>query len=246
MFRLLKCEFKKFRSTYINSLSFLGMLLPVILVAVVFAFNKDRFIKSGSYNWSNFHQQLSIFFIFLVGPIITSFIAVFSIYFEYQEKTMKNVLSSPNGRIKIILVKIIYVSLFVILQYIIVAGVNILCALALGFEIKADKLFSNSAALIMAGLSTIILVPLMVFVTLLFKSFIVPLVLTVIGTISNVLALNWEKSYLSPWATPADFSFIIQNQQKMNVLYPIISTCGYFIIFMILAILYFKWSDQNA
>ena len=124
------------------------MLLPLILVSLVYILRKDYLIKSGAYNWQNFNQQLSMFFILLVGPIITSFIAVFSIFYEYQEKTLKNVLSSPNGRIKIILVKIIYVSLFVMLQYIIIAAVNILCALMLGFEIKADKLINNSIALI--------------------------------------------------------------------------------------------------
>jgi bacitracin transport system permease protein len=246
MFRLLKCEFKKFKNTYVNLLSFMGMLLPVMLVALVFLLRKDYLIKSDGYNWKNFNQQLSIFFIFLVGPIITSFIAVFSIFYEYQEKTMKNVLSSPNGRIKIIFVKIIYVSLFVILQYVIVALVNILCALILGFEIKADSLFVNSVALILAGLSTVILVPLMMFATLLFKSFIPGMMLTVVGTISNVLILNWDKSYLSPWATPADFSFSIMDKAQMKIIYPIISTCSYLILFIILAVIYFKWSDQTS
>ncbi len=246
MIRLLKCEFGKFRRTYINSLSFLGMIFPVLLVFVVFLIKKDDFIKNNSYDWDTFNGQLSLFFVFFLGPIITSFIGVFSIYYEYQQLTIKNLLMAPHGRIPVILTKIIYVSLFVLLQYALVAAFNILSALILGFDVTYAKAGEFTWQLMMAGLSTVILVPLMILITLIFKGFIAPMVATVAGTLSNVLLLNWEKSYLSPFAIPADISFIITKKAEMNITYPVTSACVYFAVFMTATLLYFKKADQNV
>ena len=246
MIRLLKCEFGKFKRTYINSLSFLGMMFPVFLTFVVFLIKKDDFVKAGSYNWDNFNSQLTIFFVLLLGPIITSFIAVFSVYYEYQQLTIKNMLMAPYGRIQVILTKIIYVSLFVLLQYVFVAAVNILSAFFLGFDVTFEKAEEFTRQLLLAGLSTVMLVPLMIFITLIFKGFIAPMVVTVAGTLSNVLMLNWEKSYLSPFAIPADISFIITKQTEMNAIYPIVSACIYFTVFMAVTLIYFKKADQSV
>lgn len=246
MIRLLKCEFVKFKSTYINSLSSLGMLFPVILTLIVFIVKKDDFIKGGGYNWNNFDRQLTMFFVFCVGPILTSFIGVFSVYYEYQQLTIKNVLMAPFGRVPVILTKIIYVSLFVILQYAAVAVINILSAFILGFDVTYEKAAEFTRQLLMAGLSTVMLVPLMILITLIFKGFIAPMIAAVAGTLSNVLALNWEKSYLSPFAIPADISFIIAGNMPMDIKLPIISACVYFTVFMTATLIYFKKVDQTV
>lgn len=247
MFRLLKCELKKFKSTYINSLSFLGMMSPVALVTLMFLIKKSDFIKYGNYNWDYFNEQLSLFFIFLVGPIITSFIAVFAVFYEYQEKTIKNILTSPHKRISIIVTKMLYISVYVVFQYAVIALINILCALVLGFDVNSTQIRDYSLRLIFAGLTTISLVPLMMFVTLLFKSFIPAMILTVSGTISNVLVLNWDKSYISPWAIPADISLLATSKMGgMDITYPIAGLCIYFILFTAFSIVYFRFSDQNV
>jgi len=222
------------------------MMFPIILTFVVFLVKKEDFIKNNSFTWDNFNRQLSLFFIFFVGPIITSFIAVFSVYYEYQQLTIKNVLTSPHGRIQVILTKIIYVSVFVLLQYVLVAIINILCAALLGFDVTTAKAAEFTRQLILSGLSTAMLVPLMIFITLLFKSFVPAMVITVSGTLSNILLLNWEKSYVSPWSIPADIAFIITKQAEMDLMYPVVSACIYFVVFMAATLVYFKQADQNV
>lgn len=246
MIRLMKCEFRKYRRTYINSLSFLGMMFPVILVLIMFLVKRNDFIKSNSYNWDTFNRQLTMFFVFFLGPIITSFISVFSVYYEYQQLTIKNMLMAPYGRIPVILTKIIYVSLFVLLQYLVVAAVNILCAVLLGFDINYTKAAEFTWQLLTAGLSTVMLVPFMILITLIFRGFMPPMIATVAGTLSNILLLNWEKSYLSPFAIPADISFILSKNMQMDIKYPIMSACAYFAVFMIVTLFYFKKADQNV
>lgn len=247
MLKLFKCEFRKFKKTYINSLSFLGMVVPVILVTAMFLFKKNDWIKAGSYNWDKFFMQLETFFVLLVGPIITSFIAVFSVFYEYQSRTMKNIVSSPHSRISIITSKMIYVSVFVILQYTAVAVLNVVCAYLLGFEVTTDKIISFSGQIIIAGATTIVLIPVMMFLTLVFKNFIAGMVITVAGTISNILLMNWEKSYISPWAAPIDVSGIMGGQIKdMSMSYPLISIFAYLLLFVASTLVYFKMSDQNG
>lgn len=247
MISLLKCELKKFRNTYINSLSLLGMLAPVALVAIMFLMKRRDFISAGEYHWDKFNGYLTPFFIYMVGPIITSFIAVFSVFYEYQEKTMKNIVMSPHGRAKIILSKIIHVCIYVVAQYMIVAAVNVVIGLALGFDMPWEKMMDNSWSIILAGLATLSLVPIMMLITLICKNFIPGMILAVCGTISNILVLNWDKSYVSPWAIPADIMGIhSQKNFPMELSYPVTSLFIYIGVFVITALIYFSKTDQNA
>jgi len=245
MIHLLKCEFRKFRNTYINSLSLLGMLSPVVLVTVMFLMRKTEWIKSGAFTFDNFNSQMGIFFVFLVGPIITSFIAVFTVFYEYQQKTLKNLLMYPCSRTLVILSKVIYVSLYVLLQYVTVALAGIACGLLLGLKFSPADALLSSRLIILAGGITILLVPAMMAVTLVSKSFIPAMVITVCGTISNVLTLNWDKSYLSPWAIPSDVMLIAKGDLHMNMGYPLASFGIYFTLFLILITVYFRRADQN-
>ncbi|HEX3027955.1 MAG TPA: ABC transporter permease [Clostridia bacterium] len=246
MIRLLKCEFKKFKATYINSLSLLGMVAPVLLVLLMFFMKRHDFQRAGGYNWDKFNEYVIQFFVLMVGPIITSFISVFSVFYEYQQKTMKNLLTSPFGRIKIIFTKIVYTSVFVVLLYAVVAVVNVLCGLILGFNMSLADIADNSLNMILAGATTILLVPFMMFITLLFRNFIPAMVVTVIGTISNILTLNWEKSYFSPWAVPIDLFGISSGMMKMKLVYPLTSFCIFLAVFMLLTVVYFRRADQNV
>lgn len=98
---------------------------------------------------------------------------------------------------------------FIAVFYVLVAAINITCASLLGFNFTFEEARSYSLSLIYAGMSTVLLVPMMMFLALLFKSFIPALVIAVAGTISNILVLNWEYSYFSPWAVPADIFVIL-------------------------------------
>ncbi|MDP4092912.1 MAG: hypothetical protein Q8920_06080, partial [Bacillota bacterium] len=100
--------------------------------------------------------------------------------------------------------------------------------------------------IILAGVTTVGLIPIMMFLTLIFKNFMAGMIITVGGTIANVLILNWEKSYLSPFAVPADITMIVNHNMDMNVVYPIISICAYLILFLLATMIYFKLSDQNT
>lgn len=246
MIKLLACEFKKFKSTYINSLSLIGMMTPTMLVVLMFIIKRQDMIRSGIYTWDVFNQYITLMFIFLVGPIITSFIATVSVFYEYQQKTMKNILVSPNGRFKIICSKMIYVSIMVVLLYILVAAVSIIAAKLLGIDVSLTNMLECCKNSLVSGLATLNLVPMMMFIALLTKNFIPPMVITVVGTIGNMLVLNSDKAYLSPFALPSVIMMSISKQAEINLLYPMISIAIFFIVFFITATVYFKNADQSV
>lgn len=245
MWGLLKSEFSKYKGSYIVSLSQLGMICPVLLAVGMFLIDRQDFIANGRYTYEVFTLYVSQLFIFLVGPIITSFIATFSVYYEYQQTTMKNLLSSPHSRGGILSAKFIYVCFLVLFQY---AMVGILCpvlAAVIGVPVTWQAAVTQGYHYCLVGAVTLVLVPLIMYVTLLFRSFVPAMVLSVVGTAANILMLNWDKSYLSPWAIPADILLILWEKLDMAVSYPATSFAVYMSVAALLAFTHFIRSDQE-
>lgn len=246
MWGLLQTEHKKYKGAYIVSLSQLGMLFPVLLVVGMFLIEKGDFIANQRYDFETFTLYVTQLFVFLVGPIITSFIASFSIYYEYQQGTMKNLLSSPHQRSKILLAKFIYVCVFVLVQYALAAILCAALASLIGVEVSWAAAMKQLYYFCTVGAVTLVMVPMMILITLVFRSFVPAMVFTVIGTAANILALSWDKSYLSPWAIPADIMLILQHKLNMAIIYPGSSLAVYTIVALVAAFVYFIRADQAA
>lgn len=246
MLALLKNEFKKYKGSYIGSLSLIGMSCPVFLVMGMFIINRSNMIAQNHYDYENFTLCVAQLFILLIGPIITSFIASFSVYHEYQHGTMKNLLSSPHSRGSILAAKIIFICSLVIIQYAIVGVLCPVIAAIVGVDVSQTAALAQFSNFFLAGAVTLVLVPLMVLITIIFKSFVPGMVVTVVGTAANVLVLNWERSYLSPWAVPSDIVMILWNKLNMKILYPGISFTLYFIVALLVAFVWFSRMDEAS
>ena len=136
MVRLVKNEFRKFSNTYINIVSLFAMLVPILFTAAVYYFNSAGF----KHDWKAYTTSLHLFHGIFLGAIVPSFIAIFSIYHEIREGTMKNLLASPFSREKIIISKIVYVSVFVIGLYFLIAVLVILSGIMIGFDASCFRI----------------------------------------------------------------------------------------------------------
>ncbi len=246
MINLLICETKKYKNTYIILLALLGMISPVILMAIAFTVARQDFIASDSYTWYKFSSYVVEAFVFLLGPLITSFISISSVFYEYQCKTMKNILTTTYSRTQIIIAKMIYISMLVIGLYLCVAIADVACGFILGFDITIKEIIKYTGYFLLSGLATIVIVPLSMLLTLIFKSFIPPMVISVAGIIPNMSAYQWDKCYLSPWAAPEVLILTKAEFMKINILYPTITTIVYFILFLISMIIFFRHADQHC
>lgn len=245
MINVFQSEYKKYKGTYIYSLGLLGMISPVILIAIATLMVRDDLITQGIYNWHSFYGRLVAFFVYLIGPLLTSFIAISAVNHEYQSHTMGNILTTPYSRLKIILGKLGFVSILVVGFYTCVALTNILCALILGFTITSTELIDYTSYLLLAGVTTLVIVPLAMLLTLIFKSFIPAMIISVAGTIPNFAVYHWDKCYLSPWA---DSEIIVLKAAgylgNIDYIYPLISILLYAAVFLSALLIYFHYSDQ--
>ncbi|MDR2967036.1 MAG: ABC transporter permease [Methanobacteriaceae archaeon] len=245
MINLLKSENKKYKNSYIITLGLLGMISPLIIIAIGTFIVREDLIIQGVYSWHSFFGRVISFFMMLIGPLLTSFIAISSIYHEYKSHTLENILNSPNSRVKIIFSKVVYVSLMVLALYASVAIVNIICAFLLGFTITEAEIINYSSYIMLAGITNIVIIPLAMLLTLIFKDFIPAMIIVVAGTIPNLAAFHWDKCYLSPFAVPEVIVLRVAGiLPEINIIYPLIIITSYLIIFLTLLILYFKYSNQ--
>lgn len=245
MINLLKTENKKYKNSYIITLGLLGMISPVIIIAIGTFIVREDLILQGVYSWHSFFGRVISFFMMLIGPLLTSFIAISSIYHEYKSHTLENLLNSPNSRLKIILSKIVYVALMVLILYACVAIVNIICAFLLNFTITTTEIVNYSSYIMLAGITNIVIIPLVMLLTLIFKDFIPAMIIVVAGVIPNLAAFHWDKCYLSPFAVPEVIVLEIAGVlPKINLIYPVLTIITYLVIFLTILILYFQYSNQ--
>jgi len=245
MINLFQSEYKKYKGTYIYTLGILGMISPVILIAIGTLMVREDLITQGVYTWHSFFGRVVSFFMFVIGPLLTSFIAVSAVFYEYQSHTMGNMLTTPYSRLKIILGKLGYISLLIIGLYACVALVNIICAFVLGFSINTSEIVNYTGYLMLASVITLVILPFAMFLTLLFRSFIPAMVISVAGIIPNLTVYHWDKCYLSPWAAPEVIVLKVAGYLgNINLIYPVISILFYLGVFLSVLLIYFHFSDQ--
>ena len=241
MVKLIKNEFKKFSNSYINFVSFAAMLFPVLFTAPIYYFT-DNF----RFEWHAYINSLHLFYGIFIGSLIPSFIAIFSIHYEFKEGTMKNLVTSPYSRTQIIVSKIIYVSVFVFLLYIGAAILVVLSGLLIGLETSVADAVNVLKLLIIPGMTTVVLVPMMIFLTLVFKNFVVPAIIGFMGTVVGIPIINLGKSYFYPWMLPSNFFFKLSSTDALDLTMPIIVFLGFYSLFFILSILRFTKMDFDS
>ncbi len=245
LINLLKSENMKYKNSYITTLGLLGMISPVIIIAIGTFIVREDLIIQGIYTWHSFFGRIISFFMMLIGPLLTSFIAINSIFYEYKSHTFENLLNSPNSRIKIVFSKLGYSSILVLALYACVAIANIVCAYLLGFTITSTELIDYSSYIMLAGVTNLVIIPLVMLLTLIFKDFIPPMIIAVAGIIPNLAAFHFDKCYLSPFAVPEVIVLQIADVlPQIDLIYPMIKIILYFISFLILLIVFFKYSNQ--
>lgn len=116
----------------------------------------------------------------------------------------------------------------------------------LGFNITSEEVIKYSSYFLLAGIVTTIIIPLSMLITLIFRSFIPAMVISIADIIPNISAYHWDKCYLSPWTVPEVFVLIKAGFLKIDAIYPAISAVLYLVIFLSSLVLYFKHSDQHC
>ena len=158
---------------------------------------------------------------------------------------MKNLVTSPYSRTQIIISKMLYVSVFVIGLYIAAAILVVLSGMLIGLDTSFADVAHGLKMVIVPGMTTVVLVPLMIFLTLVFRNFVVPVIIAFLGTVVGIPIINLVTSYFYPWMIPSNFFFKLANPDAVVTL-PIIFLTGYIALFFVLSIIKFRRMDFDS
>ncbi len=238
MMNLILLEVSKYKRTYIYPVSLCAMILPVVFT--YFAYSGDMFSNA---NWGTYLNSLNLFYGIFLGAIIPSFVAIFSVYQELKSGTIKSVLFSGYDRVKIIAAKMIYVCLYIVSLYAVVGVLTVVSGVMLGFDASASVLVHTFLSMLFAGAVSALFVPIMVYLTLLFKSFVPPLVIAFLGTIGSVVMINIGNAFYYPWLLPTNIFFRFKESGIANISLPTVVFAAYFLLFAGLAVIRFVRID---
>lgn len=239
MMNLILLETKKYKRTYIYPVSLCAMILPVVFTFLAY-FSGDMF---SSPDWGTYLNSLNLFYGIFLGAIIPSFVAIFSVYQELKSGTIKSVLFSGHPRAKVIGAKIIFVCLYIIVIYAVVGVLTVVSGFVLGFDASAGTLIRTFLSMLFAGLTSALFVPIMMYLTLLLKSFIPPLVIAFLGTIGSVVMINIGNAFYYPWLLPTNIFFRFKESGFQNLGLPSLVFAAYFFVFAFLAVVHFVRMD---
>jgi len=235
MFNLIRNEFRKFRGSYINIVSFAAMLFPALFTSLFYYFS-----DSFRFEWGAYINSLHLFYGIFLGSFVPSFIAIFTVYAEFKNGTMKNMIASPYSRLQIITAKTVYCVLFVAGLYIATGLLVLVSGLLIGLPTTGADVLHVFLWVSVTGMTTVVLIPMMIYCTLLFRSFVAPVVITFLGTVVGVPIINLGHSYFYPWMLPTNFFFRFSNPGSAGFTGPLLLFFLVILFFFALSALRFQ------
>ncbi|AIQ12437.1 ABC transporter permease [Paenibacillus durus] len=243
MVNLLYSELLKLKRSKMLLLSIIGAAVaPFMVAAAMFVQMKTK----QPTIIAQFHVLLyntSIYAVLVIGVPLYGVITAYLYNREYAEDTMKNLLTIPVSRVALLISKWILLFGWIMLLTLMAWALALLfgtigqfAGLDLSFVLNS---FSNFAV---AGILLFLLSTPIILITLVLKSFVPAIIVTIIITLMNVMLATSEHRGLFPWTAALD----IANgtlEAKYPPEYSYIAIAATSVLGLILAIMYFKKID---
>lgn len=233
-------EFKKLKKNTIVRLTFLGNMVPPVLYFLIYLNQKSN---GYAVTLNDMLSQTSAFNFIFFGILIYSLISSYIFSREYEDDTLKSLLSIPVSRNKVITSKLVVISME-IFSLVAISYVSCVLFSVLGrFEgISYEIILKYMASYVKGYLATLPLMPSIIFVTFLFKKYIPAMIFAIVMSTVNIAIVSSKYAQLFPFTIPYTF---IENA-KYKDYSPVISylilavTC---LVTLFLAFWYFSRED---
>jgi ABC-2 type transport system permease protein len=253
----LKAEFMKNRHSKILLISFITFAIVPIMggVFMLVVQNQQAMAKASLLNAKMDAMQFSadwngLFMILTMGMgiggiIILGFIISWIFGREYSESTVKDLLSLPTSKSKILNAKFIIYCLWSLA----LAVVNVVLGMAIGMVLRFPGFELGNILVYLKDyftttLLTILLGPPIAFFSIWGKGYLAPLGILVLTVVFSQIIAAVGYGHYFPWAVPALFSGAVgEYKERLNVM-------SYFILFMVAVvgyyatIVYWKYADH--
>jgi len=241
MLRLLSVEWLKLRRSPLILIGSFGVVLSPGLNALVALKRMYTEVGGPLCAWESHLNQAILFWALIGGTLIVGFAAVHIFVREMADDTLKNTLIAPHPRWMIYLAKVT-----ILLAWTLgISAVGYLATLAVGFTfnssaVAAGLLASHGFRWLLSGLGLFAVASIAIAVTLLARSYPIPIGYLVVATLSSLFTgFSWVHGYLIPWAAPT-LAFYAEFQLE-----PIYTLVAVFVIFTIFNLAYFIRMDVD-
>jgi len=241
---LIYTELIKMKRSKMFLISLLGALVsPVLTFFMLIGYNNQN--PDTILSFKSFFSQTHLFIVFIIGNMLFALITTYIFNREFEEDTLKNLLTIPVGRIKLIISKLVvlfgWIQIILIFAFI---SVFILGSIA-GFEgINMSMIVNYIQKYIFTGLLLYLLIPSIILITILFKNYVPPLAFSIFVTMGVVIFGQSKYLAFYPWGIP-----VLMTVDGQSIVYPIIYSWliigGLFVISLLINFIHFKNKDLN-
>ncbi|OOR48407.1 ABC transporter permease [Bacillus pseudomycoides] len=240
---LLYTELLKLKRSNMFLISIIGAAVAPFMVVVLSYIHMHTKHPNPIIVFSQLFSEVNLYTTVVLGVPLYGVVIAYLFSREYTEDTLKNLLTIPVSRINFIISKFILLFFWIVMLTLVAWGLTLLLGLLGNFSgFSSSLLFQSLIQFLMCGGFLFILSTPIVLLTLIMKTYVPPIVLTIIITLINLMSINSEHKDLFPWAATLD---IANNtlQPTYPPEYSYIAITATSIIGFIATVFYFKKVD---
>lgn len=241
LIRTLHIEMIKLKRSPMVWVSVLGVAIAPILNYLIFLSLKAN--NSSAISIERYFDQCYVFFAVLIATMMFGLIATYIFNREYQEGTYGNMLTIPTGRTEVIISKMIILFGWIFFLILFNFGLSIfLNYMGLFIKFSKEIIINYLKVYLLTGVLHFALMPVTIFITLIFKNYIPSIGFSVFVTISSLILTDTKFGELFPWS----LTYLLATSQEefyYPISYSIASIVLTFIISLTACIVYFNKLD---
>lgn len=240
MMTFIRLEFLKLKRSKIFLLSLMGAILPPLLMFIaVFAFDEGNTFEAL---FSNVNMYMSAMFAILIFAIIISYL----FGREYNEHTIKTMLTIPISRGKFLMGKYAMFLVWIVILTVVTSLSTLVFGFIAGLDGFSIKLFVESfAQLLLANILLFLTFSPFVFFSLLITNMVPAMVGGAALTLVNIMIYGQEWAPFVPWTCPYLIASgeILEYGTSVSVSYGVIMMT--FLAGIALSYIYFRKTDVS-
>ncbi len=247
MLNLLYIEILKLKRSKLFMVSLLGAMVVPVMIFFMLTSMRARNPQS-IITFENYFRQTDMFILLMIGTLLFGLLTTYVFNREYQEETLKNLLTIPVGRKSLIISKLLVV-LMVILALMLF---SFLLTLILGLighfeELSVELLIRWGQLYLYSGLLLFLLTPSVILITLLFKNYIAAIGFTIAVSVVSIIVAQSEYVLIYPWTVPGVIALpdLFVENEKFTMIHSWVSLGLTFILPLTASIIYFEKTDIN-
>lgn len=206
---LLYTELLKLKRSSMFLLSLIGSALaPLMVVLSSYISMRTHSPDEARILFTDLFFDSNLYLSVLIGAPLYGVVTAYLFNREYAEDTLKNLLTIPVPRTRLLLSKLLLLFFWIMLLAVVAWGLTLVLGSLLGFEGLSGTLvwtalgqFAAMGALMFALSAPV------VFTSLLLKNYVPTIVLTIVITLINVMVSNSEYKGLVPWTAVFDLVY---------------------------------------